>query len=411
VGRLSGPAAIGERDANAALLLHNTLIPSPGDVIESVRELRRLSHVPVLTLNAALGYPPGLDRVHFRAIVLHYTMFYEGFAPLGPAFRELVERHRDRYLAVLFQDEQSHLEERIRFCAEAGVDCVFTCMAPPLGERAYGHAGVERVVTVLPGYVSERLRREGDRWGRDDDARTIDVGYRARKPPDDWSGAAREKYEIASGFARRAEGLGLALDISTEERDRIYGRAWPRFVGRCRAVLGTESGASITLPGTGEEIPYRTLSPRHLEAASLRTAQILFEGSYSGALEPMRHYIPLRKDFSNFAEVVDAFRDAPLRRELTARSRAELVDSGELSYRRLAEPLDEALADAGLREASPAEVEATRDAVYPPAARRWLLRGGAAARAGIRIALNRARGRPATSALRRRDGEAGRGAR
>ena len=30
----------------------------------------------------------------------------------------------------------------------------------------------------------------------------------------------------------------------------------------------------------------------------------LFEGRYAGAMEPMRHYIPLRKDFWNFDEVV-----------------------------------------------------------------------------------------------------------
>ena len=34
-------------------------------------------------------------------------------------------------------------------------------------------------------------------------------------------------------------------------------------------------------------------SPRHFEAASLRVCQVLFEGRYSGVMEPMVHYIPL----------------------------------------------------------------------------------------------------------------------
>ena len=68
-----------------------------------------------------------------------------------------------------------------------------------------------------------------------------------------------------------------------------------------------EKGA---LGGWDWKIPYRTISPRNFEAAAFRVCQILYEGHYSGVMEPMRHYIPLRKDFSNFDEVVERFRDA-----------------------------------------------------------------------------------------------------
>ena len=36
---------------------------------------------------------------------------------------------------------------------------------------------------------------------------------------------------------------------------------------------------------------------------------ILYEGNYSGILEPWRHYVPLKKDHSNMAEVVAVLRD------------------------------------------------------------------------------------------------------
>ncbi len=48
-----------------------------------------------------------------------------------------------------------------------------------------------------------------------------------------------------------------------------------------------------------DKIRYRTISPRHFEAAAFRVCQILFEGRYSEIMQPMIHYIPLKKDFSN----------------------------------------------------------------------------------------------------------------
>jgi hypothetical protein len=65
-------------------------------------------------------------------------------------------------------------------------------------------------------------------------------------------------------------------------------------------------------------------------------------------MEPMRHYIPLEKDFSNFDEAVERFRDADLRRELTENARRDLIESGEYSYERFIEQFDRVLADAGL---------------------------------------------------------------
>jgi hypothetical protein len=96
------------------------------------------------------------------------------------------------------------------------------------------------------------------------------------------------------------------------------------------------------------QIYYRTISARHFEAAAMRSCQILFEGRYSGALEPMTHYIPLRKDFSNFDEVVRLFRDPALRRELTENAHRDLIASGRFSYESYIARFDEDMIAAGL---------------------------------------------------------------
>ena len=68
-------------------------------------------------------------------------------------------------------------------------------------------------------------------------------------------------------------------------------------------LFKNEEAYELLLYQYEDNIPYRTISPRHFEASALRLCQILLEGKYSGVMRPMVHYIPLKKDFSNFDEV------------------------------------------------------------------------------------------------------------
>jgi hypothetical protein len=183
---------------------------------------------------------------------------------------------------------------------------------------------------------------------------------------------AQEKADIGRQFAERAKGLGLALDIASHEGSRLYGDAWYRFLGSCKAVLGVEAGVSIfdlegkarmavealrsrepdlsfdevsrrVLSGFEDNIPYRTISPRHFEAAAFDTCQILFEGSYSGILRPGRHYIPLRKDFANLDEVVHTFMDRDQRAHIATAARRDLIESNRYSYREFVRQFDDEL--------------------------------------------------------------------
>jgi len=188
------------------------------------------------------------------------------------------------------------------------------------------------------------------------------------------------------------------LDIDVSEQRRIYGKAWYEFIASCRCMLGVESGVSLfdledevrheyaALVADGGQptldelergalgrwdgrVPYRTISPRHFEAAALRTCQVMFEGSYSGAMQPMVHYIPLRKDFSNFDEVVERMRDTELRRTLVENAHRDLISSGQWSYARFIAQVDGVLADAGL---VPAPARAVASALATGAWRRTL---------------------------------------
>jgi hypothetical protein len=67
---------------------------------------------------------------------------------------------------------------------------------------------------------------------------------------------------------------------------------------------------------------------------------ILFRGTYGGAVEPERHYIPLEKDFSNIEEVVERVRDNAYLDELADRAYDDLVASGRYSLRSLVAEFD-----------------------------------------------------------------------
>ena len=367
------------------LLYHRQYVARASTVMEHVDAFRRYSRFHVWNVNTELGFPEGLRGCHFETIVLHYSLFGQVPHQLGEEFHAYLDRNRASYTIAFFQDEHHHCRERFAFLNRYDVDCVYSLLEPAHARGVYhGRTSVPKLRYTIPGYVSDELIAKARRFAKPDHERRIDVGYRGRKLAPYMGRGALEKFEIGVGFRERAAGLGLRLDIEAEEHRRIYGDDWYQFLGDCRAVLGVEAGVSIfdlddvvraeyeRLTGLYPEadfaevaapllrewegnIPYRTISPRHFEAAALRTGQILFEGAYSGILRPIEHYIPLQKDFSNFDEVLHLLRDAPARQEMVARAHRDLIASGDFSYESFVRGFDQDLRETGLQpEIAPA---------------------------------------------------------
>jgi hypothetical protein len=87
-------------------------------------------------------------------------------------------------------------------------------------------------------------------------------------------------------------------------------------------------------------LPKHFEGARIFEAIALRTALILFEGTYSGVVVPNLHYIPLKKDLSNFDEVLKQLADDEYLERLTQRAWDDIVGSGRYSYRAFIEMVD-----------------------------------------------------------------------
>lgn len=318
--------------------------------------------------------PVSLDLAQFDVLVIHYSI---AIGYLSEHYISAASKARVRDFpglkVVFIQDEYRAINAVHEMLRMMKVDLLFTCMPDGEIEKVYPESTLPGLakVNTLTGYVPDRLL--AFRVARIAD-RSIDVGYRTRKPPF-WLGRlGYEKWQIAERFVEKASAAGLRLDISYREEDRFYGDAWIRFVGNCRAMLGVESGSSVfdfdgnlqrdvdayvashpnesfeevhakfLVPHEGA-ITQNQISPRCFEAAAMRTAMVLYEGGYSGVLTPWQHYIPLRKDFGNIADVIAALRDVAGLQKMVDRTFSEIASSGAWSYRSFVSRFDAAVAD------------------------------------------------------------------
>jgi hypothetical protein len=365
------------------LLFHRpTLRRGAATIIENIEAFSSYSRFKTWSVNTEYGFPAGLRQLRFSVIVLHYSLFGVWPYYFDDRFDEYLSTCHSSYKIALFQDEYRYCTERFAFLNRYQIDCVYSLLQPQYFEGTYRkYTRVSRLVSCIPGYVSEELIEAARQFVLPDEKRQIDVGYRAR-PLDFYMGkGGQEKCAIAVKFQECARSLYLSIYISSEERKRLYGDHWYRFLANCRGVLGVEAGVSVfdvedvvrpecqrlisenpsitfqevynrVLHKWEDHIFYRTVSPRHFEAAAFRVCQILFEGQYSGILKPMVHYIALKKDFSNFQDVMRLFSDPNVRQTLTENAYRDLIASEKYSYRHFIEAFDGELMQVGLKPAA-----------------------------------------------------------
>ena len=186
------------------------------------------------------------------------------------------------------------------------------------------HTEVPMLVSHLPGYVSESLEQLAP--APPEAERPLDVGFRARPlapymGPDDKAEMGRGSRSTRGrrNRARHRHRGEPREPAPRRELVRVH-RVGPRGARRRvrHAHLRPRGRGAARLrarrrgargPGKGDprrprprraraldrRVRYRTIGPRHFEAAAMRVCQVLFEGSYSGLMEPMRHYIPVRR--------------------------------------------------------------------------------------------------------------------
>lgn len=318
--------------------------------------------------------PNELMEQRFDVIILHYTFL--GFRTIGrpyPLWRRQFDWIRDFgcLKVAIPQDEGDFAELLDDWLLDLGVSVVFSVHYSeegPLYPRLRDHA---TLYPCLPGYIHEDWEDELKKGVHPIAERPLDIVYRARKLPIWYGTAGRMKSRIADEARARAGGLGLSIDVSTRQEDVIFGDAWFDFLASGRAVLGAEGGYSVVdrrgeikarvgellrqdpratfdtidgmMPRGWDDHQLLTITPRHFEAVAARSAQILVEGSYKGILEPDRHYISVRHDFSDFDAALERVRDHEALQAMVERAHKDVCQSGRFTYREFARQIEDAL--------------------------------------------------------------------
>jgi hypothetical protein len=373
---MSGP--LGEPRPRVLILFWH---PKGTEMRLAVRQHLRLLEgrgLQILYRNAIDPAPPWLAWTAPDLCILHTTFL--SHARWGFSFDEY--RRRFRWIAglrcpkvALPQDEYDHAAVLDEWLLELGVTSVYSCFGPDqwptLYPRLSNRAALHKTLT---GFIDEHAAAALAGRLVPHSQRQCDIVYRARTLPY-WLGSHGQlKHRIAEVVHRRAGELGLRTDISTRPEDTIFGDQWLDFMMSGRAVIGAESGSSVLdprgaiqrrisrlvagqpgitfdevdaqMPSGWDSYAFFAISPRHLEAVITKTGQVLVEGTYSGVLEPERHYIPLRRDFSNLDETLERLRDVETVEAMTERAYRDVYLSGRNNLSVLA---DQLCAEAGAR--------------------------------------------------------------
>ncbi len=311
-----------------------------------------------------------MDFSLFDVVLIFWSLYLPG--------HELSERARDkirqsRALKVLFlQDEYRDVRLFNQLMSRLGIQVMFTCVAEKDHDIFYPRSlipSLQATYTVLTGYVPTYL--EAYQFAPRD-SRPLDISYRSRIVPYYLGDLGQEKKIIADHFQEIALTHGFKSDISVREQDRIYGNRWVKFMESSRIVLGTPSGASV-IDFTGEirrncedylflhpqatyeevkqkffadvdwKVVIDTVSPRIFETVALGCTMVMHEGDYADILQPGKHYIPVRKDYSNIDEVINQMRDEKYCHQISQQAYRDLVASGEYSYRTFIRRFDQIL--------------------------------------------------------------------
>lgn len=311
--------------------------------------------------------PLDFDLDPFDCVVINYCI-WANRRVLSAQFFEKMASFSGQKIAIL-QDEYEYFLWHEKTLIALGMDTIVTCVPETHWRDVFRDDAFRCVsfINALTGYVPEALLNFPNPKPLAD--RDWTLGYRSRPVPFTYGRLTQEKLLIGQRMKQICAERRIPANIEVTEESRIYGLAWPEFIGNCRAVLGTESGSNVFdfdgsikpaiaafleehpdadfesvharfLQGRDDKIHMNQVSPRIFEAIAMRTGLVLFEGNYSGVVRPWEHFIPLKKDFSNVDEVFSALEDLPSLEAMIQRAYDDVIASGKYEFRTFIGMLD-----------------------------------------------------------------------
>jgi len=328
----------------------------------------------VVTLDRVRNAPPGTGGSFglYDVVVIHYSVRLSVEEHLSLACSEALQGYGGFKVAFI-QDDYETTEITRKWLERLGIHAVFTIVPKAYIEAVYPKSRFPYVEfrDTLTGFVPLRLKPPEQL--KPMAKRTSVIGYRGRDLPYWYGNLGQEKLIIGQRMRQICDERGIAVDIEWETNQRIYGNDWYTFLEDSKATLATESGTNVfddygdirrnvekalaADPNLSYEeifdrylsqhegrIVVNQISPKVFEAIAYKTALVMFEGFYSGVVEPWKHYIPLKKDFSNIDDVLSKVADDEYLQTIAERAYTHVIESDHYSYRRFVEDFDDFLA-------------------------------------------------------------------
>lgn len=313
---------------------------------------------------------PIIDFDQFNVLVIHYSLR----VAQGHINYRLEKKIRNfsGLKCIFAQDEYENTENLRKFILNNSFDIFYTCVPNQFFNQIYPKLlfkGV-KLINTLTGFVPYKDFYDFQPSCIKD--RTIIIGYRGNNLPFWYGDLGQEKTIIGETFKSELIDTDLSFDIETNSKYRIYGNQWVKFLSNCKATLGSESGSNIfddhgfykqsilnylkknpnadylsvkknILKNVFEEKIMNTISPKIFEAIKLKTALVLFEGNYSKVLIPDKHYIPLKKDFSNIKKVIEKLKDDNYLQMIADNAFNDIIKSEAYNYSNFIKNYDDLL--------------------------------------------------------------------
>lgn len=340
-------------------------------IVDHIEAIERYSNHHIWLYSNLGSLPSLLNLDKFDVIIIHYSLCLLNNIYISKKSKKRLREYNG--LKVVFvQDEYRQINKMNDELQYLNIDVLFTCFSDAEKNKIYSAEKLTNVskYTNLTGYIPERLIGLNNQIPIKE--RPISVGYRGRKLPYWYGELAYEKWNIVDKWFDIVSNDELTVDLSYNETDRIYGENWNKFLSSCKTTLGVESGASVMdFTGNLEKVidsfqllnpnesfefiqkkyllPYEgkyklnQISPRCFEAIALKTVLVLYEGEYSGILIPNRHYIMLKKDFSNIQEVIRFILDDEYLQNMADTAFQEIALNPEYTYRSFIKYVDEVI--------------------------------------------------------------------
>jgi len=320
--------------------------------------------------------PEELQNKKYDVILLHTTFL--GRRWMGAYFYKFLKQfswvRKYNSLKLAFpQDPYDHAEVLDEWMFSLGVDVLYSVLPKSSDKILYPVSSINMVMRrCLTGY-HDSPEPSTPAFPTDHQRRKYDIVYRATDLPYWFGSHGQLKKKIGDLVLQKIIGKDFREDISSNPGDTITGSKWLGFLGGSRCVLGCESGSSVLdyrgevqlrvktmlnkdpvlsfeevssrMPKGWDDYEFFAISPRHLESIETMTCQLLIEGHYNGILKANKHYLPIKKDFSNLDEILEKSKDKNLTMGIAERAYEEILKPGRYSLAYFAKSItDEILA-------------------------------------------------------------------